>query len=201
MGADQIGFLFKGPVRLDRSRENRARAIRRGREVIAATRAFRPDQPHPYVLDHLDPDDIADLSSGPDQLPDPAKLVRRLIRWWYEGARDTCMCRDPDDPSQVIGFAGEMTWGDEPCGLGYELIRDGYRLDVLHFFCIRGSLEPARVMPVTPEVEAMRSHVLAAIDAWPQFDRDGDVNGVELVEWFGEWRRRARELLKSSSSS
>lgn len=98
MGADQIGFLFKGPVRLDRSRENRARAIRRGNEVIAAIRAFRPDHPHPYVLDHLDPDDIAVLASGPDQLPDPAKLVRRLIRWWHEGARDTCMCREPRRP-------------------------------------------------------------------------------------------------------
>jgi len=199
MGADQIGFLFKGPAKLDCSRQNRARAIRRGKEVIAAIRAYRPDHPHPYVLDHLDPDDIADLAAGPDQLPDPAKLLRRLIRWWYEGARDTCMCRDPDDPSQVMGFTGEMTWGDEPSGLGYELIRDGYRLDILHFFCIRGSLDPARVMPLAPE--AMRSHLQAAIDAWPQFDKAGEVNGAELVEWFGQWRRSARELLDSPSGS
>lgn len=99
----------------------------------------------------------------------------------------------------MIGFAGEMTWGDEPSGLGYDLIRDGYRLDVLHFFCIRGSLDPTRVMRFPSE--AMRSHLKAAIDAWPQFDVDADVNGVELVEWFGDWRRRARELLGSSSGS
>jgi hypothetical protein len=201
MGADQIGFLFKGPAKLDRGREHRAMAIRRGNEVIAAIRAYRPDHPHPSVIDHLDPDDLADLAEDPGQLPDPGKLVRRLVRWWHEGARDTCIGPDPDDPSQRIGFAGERTWGDEPSGLGYAIIRDGYRLNILHFFCIRGPLDPARAHRVTRSSDAIRDLLRDAIDAWPQFEEDADVNGAELVEWFGEWRRRARELLESSRGS
>lgn len=33
--------------------------------------------------------------------------------------------------------------------------------------------------------------VREAIVAWPQFDSDEEVNGGDLVEWFGEWRARA----------
>jgi tRNA A37 threonylcarbamoyladenosine biosynthesis protein TsaE len=35
-----------------------------------------------------------------------------------------------------------------------------------------------------------------AINAWPQFDADEDVNGADLVEWFAEWRQRVLKALK-----
>jgi hypothetical protein len=35
--------------------------------------------------------------------------------------------------------------------------------------------------------------VNAAIDAWPQFDRDEEVRGTDLVDWFAQWRITAME--------
>lgn len=34
-----------------------------------------------------------------------------------------------------------------------------------------------------------------AIDEWPEFDGDDQVAGGDLVEWFGNWRRRAIDLV------
>ena len=35
-----------------------------------------------------------------------------------------------------------------------------------------------------------------AVDAWPQFDTPHDqVSGADLVEWFAEWRERAKQCL------
>ena len=34
-----------------------------------------------------------------------------------------------------------------------------------------------------------------AVEDWPQFDGDDDVNGGDLVEWFGEWRARVKAML------
>ena len=35
-----------------------------------------------------------------------------------------------------------------------------------------------------------------AIEQWPQFDTDDDVNGADLVEWFAEFRKLAKQCLK-----
>ena len=47
------------------------------------------------------------------------------------------------------------------------------------------------------EIARLREVVDTAIQAWPQFDMDGtdddcEVNGGDLVEWFGAWRARAK---------
>lgn len=42
-----------------------------------------------------------------------------------------------------------------------------------------------------------RELVQQAIDDWPEFDTDEEVNGSDLVEWFGLWLERAKtELVK-----
>lgn len=42
----------------------------------------------------------------------------------------------------------------------------------------------------------LRDKLREAIDAWPQFDDpDAPVNGGDMVEWFGEWRREVIALL------
>ena len=34
-----------------------------------------------------------------------------------------------------------------------------------------------------------------ALCDWPQFDADEDVSGADLVDWFAQWRLRARRAL------
>ncbi len=39
--------------------------------------------------------------------------------------------------------------------------------------------------------------LVEAVDAWPEFDDpDEPVNGGDLVEWFGEWRKRAKKVIR-----
>lgn len=42
---------------------------------------------------------------------------------------------------------------------------------------------------VTPE-ELIRE----ALFNWPQFESDAEVNGGDMVEWFGEWRERCQSF-------
>jgi hypothetical protein len=36
-----------------------------------------------------------------------------------------------------------------------------------------------------------------AVDAWPQFDGDTEVSGADLVDWFTQFRRQAKDALQS----
>jgi hypothetical protein len=38
-----------------------------------------------------------------------------------------------------------------------------------------------------------------AIDEWPEFDSDDDVNGGDLVEWFGRWRDATKKALAAAA--
>lgn len=41
--------------------------------------------------------------------------------------------------------------------------------------------------------------LVRAVEQWPQYDAsesgEDDVNGADLVEWFGEWRHQVKRLL------
>lgn len=141
MGAELIGFLFKGPARLSRSKKSTRLATKRARNVRNALGQLRAmsELPleFPTVLRHLDNDQIQEALDNFDALPAPEVAVTDLLDWWDEGARDTATRRDPDDPAQVIGFAGAQTWGDEPDGVGYRTYRAALTLDILGFFGIR----------------------------------------------------------------
>ena len=53
--------------------------------------------------------------------------------------------------------------------------------------------EPPVLAPAKPTALDL---IREAIEAWPQYDGDGDgelhVSGADLVDWFGEWRERAK---------
>jgi hypothetical protein len=36
-----------------------------------------------------------------------------------------------------------------------------------------------------------------AVEQWPQFDGDEEVGGADMVEWFCNWRERAKEILSA----
>ena len=141
MGADQIGFLFKGPIKLDTTRTTTQLAIERGKKVVEAIRwlaahGHLPDHLSDS-LSHLDGDTVDEFVQDPGSVPDPERTVKDLIEWWHGSARDTCKRLDPDDKEQIIGFAGEMSWGDEPSGRGYQILRDAHLLNVPDLFEIK----------------------------------------------------------------
>lgn len=54
------------------------------------------------------------------------------------------------------------------------------------------SVEAIKEKPVTSD-----ALLREAIDAWPQFDNDEEVSGADMVEWFADWRERAKLSLES----
>ena len=141
MGADQIGFLFKGPLRLSRCKDTRTRATERARVVrTALVNLAALDEPPEKLSDalvHLSREEVEEAVAGAASLPEPKVAVANLIGWWAHGARDTCARIDPDNPKQVMGFAGDRSWGDEPDGFGYCTYQAALILDILTPFGIR----------------------------------------------------------------
>lgn len=128
-----IGYLVKGPVSIEGKSEAAIAAALAWNELLqdAATGAEDID---PAVVEALDASgqEVEDLL-----VTDPAKFVADFIEFWANGARDANSRTDPDDPTQLLVFAGEGTWGGEPEGYGYKLIRDAERCGILAAFGIR----------------------------------------------------------------
>jgi hypothetical protein len=67
----------------------------------------------------------------------------------------------------------------------------------------RGENEMSKCYDIDHEAEeakeklpALETILTEAINAWPQFDTsDEEVSGADLVEWFSEWRERAKIVL------
>lgn len=110
MGADQIGYLVKGPTRIPAGRLKAAvRACKRLRQELMRDAGAGTD---------VDPRDIPE---------DPEAAIREFVEWWRVlDCRDTCSRPDPDDPRQKIVYAGEMSWGDEPDGYGYRMLKRAF---------------------------------------------------------------------------
>ncbi len=64
-------------------------------------------------------------------------LLLDVVEAWTGNYRDTALRPDPDDPTQQLWVAGEMTWGDTPQGGGYTAMTGAAALDLLQLFDIR----------------------------------------------------------------
>lgn len=53
----------------------------------------------------------------------------------------------------------------------------------------------AELQRIRDRANNMECLIAQAIEAWPQFDCEDEVNGGDLVEWFGQWRAKAKALL------
>ena len=62
---------------------------------------------------------------------DLAKEVREFAAAWNDGCfRDLSRRNDPENPDRRIVVAGEMSWGDEPEGLGYQMLKKAFGLTI-----------------------------------------------------------------------
>lgn len=150
MAAELIAFIVKGPVKITKPR--RARAVRNAKwairqaqdlwKVIAPTYELHyaglPLEEMPQgrwepFLEELwesDPKAIERFAKL-----DPAQFVLDFKTFWDtpcdEDRAGATWRIDPDNRHKKIVFAGCATWGDEPDGDGYKLIRDAFRLGVM----------------------------------------------------------------------
>lgn len=141
MGVDLIGFIAKGPLDLLNKKQVAVKFLEERnvflKESVTKLLDFAEDESADYaelfngdelLLDFLDNCNGSfedDAQSIEDELiiKDPKKFVEEFIDFWFDGARDSMGRIDPDDPTKVIVFAGDATWGDEPNGYGYTLLK------------------------------------------------------------------------------
>lgn len=145
MGADMIGFLVKGPKKLDESKI--AEAKKKVSERLEFFQALDADGDERKLTQWakrlgfrttLDAREVA-LDVNLDGVP---QLVEEFVEFWNSAAagslpRDTVSRPDPDDPEQVILFAGDRTWGDSPDGHGYRTLRQADAFDLTSHFGVR----------------------------------------------------------------
>ncbi|TJW14405.1 MAG: hypothetical protein E5W82_10540 [Mesorhizobium sp.] len=98
-----------------------------------------------------------------------------------------------------LSFIGDGFRPSEATAVIISYGRDGYGL---YFEAVSNSIDgdvariaaPRAPHPVAGPAE-LAAKLQEAVDAWPQFDGEDEVNGGDMVEWFGTFRSEARALL------
>lgn len=133
MGADLIGYLVKGPVDPNFSEQNKRRYFRRVEELKAWSQNFDAIGTGPAwaenVIGNIDPGELADV--------DAEATWNAMKDLWEDGSRDCRSRPDPQNPRQVIMFCGEMSWGDDPDGFGYQTLSMADKTGLLDLLRIR----------------------------------------------------------------
>jgi hypothetical protein len=136
MGADLIGYLVKGPAKIPESRIKAAvRKCLKQRQTLlddagkGANRGQRMDVALSATGEYFDPEEIPE---------NPEAEIREFVDWWHGmGGRDTCCRTDPDNPREMLVFAGDMSWGDEPDGYGYQMLKRAHTWGVAEALGLR----------------------------------------------------------------
>ena len=134
MGADLVGYLVKGPCKIDVEKlftPVNLERVEKTREYVhslnqwlrGAREQEAPIAPDP-TLDNLRTWVTAYEEELDELEGDAADWLRETAETWNNlDFRDVASRLDPDDPNQVIVFAGDMSWGNEPEGCGYQFLR------------------------------------------------------------------------------
>lgn len=136
MGAEQVGFIVVGPVKIPAGRiKAAAKACSVQRRKLL--KLVAPDAPRYERRDAVLSETGEDFN--PADIPEnPEQDIRAFVDWWNSGgSRDTCSRQDPDNSRQKIVYAGEMSWGDEPQGYGYQMLKKAFAWGVAEALGIR----------------------------------------------------------------
>lgn len=136
MSADQVGYLLVGPVTLSLSRKTVSQIIKEAKSRIEICRKVNngtyEEKKLPEFLTYEEDALFLSTFHGED-------IVKDFINLWNkEGAKDMISRRVVLGGEEFgIVFCGEMTWGDEPTGTGYNTIRPVHDLGLLPLFGIK----------------------------------------------------------------
>jgi hypothetical protein len=131
MGADLIAYTLVGPPRLRPNKALVKKVLAHAGHVVAAAKQAEADPDFDWDQDKFlkgfDQEvlhEIMDL--------DPEGTLKDFLSVWEGNARDSTS-RDVKLGGKTyrVLTAGDMSWGDEPSGFGYETIRDASRLGIL----------------------------------------------------------------------
>ena len=122
MGADLIGYMVFGPIKVKKTEaELKAyfEANKKETEVTdggsdATVLGLAPSPEWVEGHDEPETDDVLDLDDFIQESNDFMDF------WNEENSRDCSFRVNPNDPEGKVGFAGDTTWGDSPEGVGYQ---------------------------------------------------------------------------------
>ena len=123
MSADMTGYLLKGPAKLPKNAEKIAE-----KELLNLRKRLLKN---PKVCGNCGNklEDGCPCYCGWPVIGKDAtdgeirSLAKELVEGWTPDNRDTASRLDPDNRKKVIVFAGDMSWGDEPEGGGYQYLK------------------------------------------------------------------------------
>lgn len=130
---EQEGTVEKSPAALE------LRRVMRGLQVSESKRHSTiwvgPADPDDFYLD-----EVVSSYRWLKELKEatPSRFLRVFLDFWVRGTpRDTATRDDPDNRAQQIVVAGEMSWGDEPEGYGYQMLKAANYLQLMPLLGIR----------------------------------------------------------------
>lgn len=143
MGSELICFIVVGPAILDEWKK--PLAVERAGSIIKAAQLLHEgcsEYEEDRYLDLLQSEVGSYLD---DQCEDfryisglnAIRTVEDLYQVWSGGGNDTNSRACPHNESEVIVVAGEITWGDEPKGFGYQALRAASKTGLFKIFNIR----------------------------------------------------------------
>lgn len=156
MGADLVGFFVKGPYKFTKRAEERA--VKAAQEQIDLAKPLvKWLKKYGPVSGAMSPDDKKKLKLSKlsfamrdrfemgfvEDLEVVAKLnarksVKKFKEFWSDPYyRDVTYRPDPDDATQMLLFAGDMSCGDEPDGGGYTELKEAFMLRIPEALGIR----------------------------------------------------------------
>ena len=143
MGADLIGDMCVGPIHIEEAQAKTAE--KRAWEIVQALKVWYGDDEgegeQPELLKGLDLVDIdkpyhmesldfggADIKAATKE--DIDALVGEIVGFWNDPSSRDSVDRWISKTEKVI-FCGEMSWGDEPSGYGYRMLKMAHILNIL----------------------------------------------------------------------
>lgn len=132
MGADLITCIVAGPVKLKCSKAVRAKILARATLMVAAAAQAVKDPDFDWESDKFlkdtEPEEFEHFAGM-----QPEVVLEDLLQLWEGGSYRDVSSRvvTINGKKTAIVVAGGESWGDEPDGGGYAVLRDAIRLDML----------------------------------------------------------------------
>jgi hypothetical protein len=131
MGADLIAYTVYGPVNLKPSKAVVNKAMTRAKMVLKTVKQAVKDPGFDWDDDKFIGDLVLEDLESIQNL-DPKQVLKDLLAVWNGHSRDsTSRTITVGKKTVLVLTAGDMSWGDEPDGFGYQTLKHAEQLGIL----------------------------------------------------------------------